>query len=261
MIKTKTRQRRRCVLITEILACVIFLIIVTGIIRTSVSAEAKNLYEHNNSKKINLDNDNLKNTPSTDKDTEWNLILVNSSHKLDKSYVESISLTQLKNGQSIDSRCYPELQQMMDDCRAQGYSPIICSSYRTHEKQQELFNQQVQVYMNDGMDRKEAEAKTAKSVAVPGTSEHELGLAVDITDIAEQKIVSGMEEQPVQQWLMKNCWKYGFILRYPEDKADITGIVYEPWHYRYVGKEAAKYIYDNQITLEEYKNFTEKEME
>ena len=76
---------------------------------------------------------------------------------------------------------------MMDDCRAQGYSPIICSSYRTHEKQQELFNQQVQVYMNDGMDRQKAEAKTAKSVAVPGTSEHELGLAVDITDIAEQK--------------------------------------------------------------------------
>lgn len=137
-------------LITEILACVIFLIIVTGIIRTSVSTEAKNLYEHNNSKKINRDNDNLKNAPSTDKDTEWNLILVNSSHKLDKSYVESIPLTQLKNGQSIDSRCYPELQQMMDDCRAQGYSPIICSSYRTHEKQQELFNQQVQVYMNDG---------------------------------------------------------------------------------------------------------------
>lgn len=248
-------------LITEILACVIFLIIVTGIIRTSVSAKAKNLYEHNNSKKINRDNDNLKNAPSTDKDTEWNLILVNSSHKLDEAYAESISLTQLRNGQSIDSRCYPELQQMMDDCRAQGYSPIICSSYRTHERQQEIFDQQIQVYMNDGMDRKEAEAKTAKSVAVPGTSEHELGLAVDITDIAEQKIVSGMEEQPVQQWLMKNCWKYGFILRYPEDKADITGIVYEPWHYRYVGKEAAKYIYDNQITLEEYKNFTEEEME
>lgn len=180
------------------------------------------------------------------------MTLVNSSHKLDQSYVETIPLTQLKNGQSIDSRCYPELQQMMDDCRAQGYSPIICSSYRTNEKQQELFNQQVQVYMNDGMDRQKAEAKTVKSVAVPGTSEHELGLAVDITDIAEQKIVSGMEEQPVQQWLMKNCWKYGFILRYPEDKADITGIVYEPWHYRYVGKEAAKYIYDKQITLEEY---------
>lgn len=215
-------------------------------------AEGKDLYEHSSAKKLNQNNNNLKKAPSTDKDTEWNLILVNSSHKLDEAYAESIPLTQLKNGQSIDSRCYPELQQMMDDCRAQGYSPIICSSYRTHEKQQELFEQQVQVYRNDGMDRKAAEAKTAKSVAVPGTSEHELGLAVDITDVAEQRIVSGMEEQPVQQWLMKNCWKYGFILRYPEDKAEITGIVYEPWHYRYVGKEAAKYIYENGITLEEY---------
>lgn len=258
MNKTKVRKRmmrkRRmiCIFIGEIAACVILGIVVAGVVRTSVSAEGKDLYERSSSKKINQNNDNSKRASSKKKGTEWNLTLVNSSHKLEQSYVESIPLTQLKNGQSIDSRCYPELQQMMDDCRAQGYSPIICSSYRTHEKQQELFNQQVQVYMNDGMDRQKAEAKTAKSVAVPGTSEHELGLAVDITDIAEQKIVSGMEEQPVQQWLMKNCWKYGFILRYPEDKADITGIVYEPWYYRYVGKEAAKYIYDKQITLEEY---------
>lgn len=260
MIKRKIRRRKGMsrkrrmvgVLMSEIMVCVICVIVAAGIVRTSVSAEGKILYKHNNSKKINQNNDDLKNDSSTDAGTKWNLILVNSSHKLDQSYAENISLTQLRNGQSIDSRCYPELQQMMDDCRAQGYSPIICSSYRTHEKQQELFNQQIQIYMKDGMDRQEAEERTAKSVAVPGTSEHELGLAVDITDIAEQKIVSGMEEQPVQQWLMKNCWKYGFILRYPEDKADITGIVYEPWHYRYVGKEAAKYIYSNQITLEEY---------
>ena len=246
------KKRMICKFIGEITACVILGIVVAGVVRTSVLAEGKDLYEHSSVKKINQNNDNLKKAPLTDKGAEWNLILVNSSHKLDEAYAESIPLTQLKNGQSIDSRCYPELQQMMDDCRAQGYSPIICSSYRTHEKQQELFEQQVQVYRNDGMDRKAAEAKTAKSVAVPGTSEHELGLAVDITDVAEQRIVSGMEEQPVQQWLMKNCWKYGFILRYPEDKSDITGIVYGPWHYRYVGKEAAKYIYDNGITLEEY---------
>jgi D-alanyl-D-alanine carboxypeptidase len=250
--KGMSRKRRMVgVLMSEIMVCVICVIVAAGIVRTSVSAEGK-FYINITILKINQNNDDLKNDSSTDAGTKWNLILVNSSHKLDQSYAENISLTQLRNGQSIDSRCYPELQQMMDDCRAQGYSPIICSSYRTHEKQQELFNQQIQIYMKDGMDRQEAEEKTAKSVAIPGTSEHELGLAVDITDIAEQKIVSGMEEQPVQQWLMKNCWKYGFILRYPEDKADITGIVYEPWHYRYVGKEAAKYIYSNQITLEEY---------
>lgn len=183
---------------------------------------------------------------------EWNLILVNSTHPVDEAYVADIELTLLRNGQSVDTRCYPDLQKMMDDCRAEGYNPIICSSFRTYQRQQELFEQQVKKYRNQGMNRKAAETEAAKSVAIPGTSEHELGLAVDICDIKNQRIVSGMETQPVQRWLMENSWKYGFILRYPADKADITGIVYEPWHYRYVGKEVAKYIYENHITLEEY---------
>lgn len=141
---------------------------------------------------------------------------------------------------------------MMDDCRKEGYSPIICSSFRTNQKQRELFKKQVSEYMSQGLSEQDAKAEAAKSVAIPGTSEHELGLAVDIADINNQNLISGMESQPVQQWLMENCWKYGFILRYPPDKSDITGIVYEPWHYRYVGYGAAKYIYENNLTLEEY---------
>lgn len=114
-----SRKRRMVgVLMSEIMVCVICVIVAAGIVRTSVSAEGKILYKHNNSKKINQNNDDLKNDSSTDAGTKWNLILVNSSHKLDQSYAENISLTQLRNGQSIDSRCYPELQQMMDDCRA-----------------------------------------------------------------------------------------------------------------------------------------------
>ena len=84
-------------------------------------------------------------------------------------------------------------------------------------------------------------------VAIPGTSEHELGLAVDINADKEQ---SSNEE--VYNWLAENAWRYGFILRYPQGKEDITGIDYEPWHYRYVGKEVAKEIYEAGITLEEY---------
>lgn len=188
---------------------------------------------------------------------DWNLTLVNQTHPINEEYTADITLTKLKNGQSIDSRCYPYLQKMMDDCREEGYNPIICSSFRTYQKQEELFNEQIRVYLNQGMSYKDAETEAAKSVAIPGTSEHELGLAVDITDIDSQKIVSGMEAQPVQRWLMENSWRYGFILRYPLDKSDVTGIVYEPWHYRYVGYEAAKYIYENQITLEEYINMEE----
>lgn len=89
-------------------------------------------------------------------------------------------------------------------------------------------------------------------MAVPGTSEHQLGLALDIVDISNQTLDESQENTPVQKWLMNNSWRYGFILRYPTDKSDITGISYEPWHYRYVGKKAAKEIYDAQICLEEY---------
>ena len=91
-------------------------------------------------------------------------------------------------------------------------------------------------------------------MAVPGTSEHQLGLALDIVDVANQVLDERQENTEVQKWLMKNSWKYGFILRYPTDKSDITGISYEPWHYRYVGKEAAKEIYEAGICLEEYLN-------
>ena len=185
-------------------------------------------------------------------DHEWNLILVNSTHFVNQDYISNIKLAKLRNGQAVDERCYHDLQRMMDDCRKEGYSPIICSSFRTNQKQRELYKKQVAIYMSQGLSEQEAKAEAAKSVAIPGTSEHELGLAVDIADINNQNLVSGMESQPVQKWLMENSWKYGFILRYPPDKSDITGIVYEPWHYRYVGYGAAKYIYENNLTLEEY---------
>ena len=89
-------------------------------------------------------------------------------------------------------------------------------------------------------------------MAIPGTSEHEIGLAVDIVDDNYQMLENEQENTPVQKWLKKNCWKYGFILRYPENKKKITGVIYEPWHYRYVGKTAAKEIMSKGICLEEY---------
>ncbi|MBR2807404.1 MAG: M15 family metallopeptidase, partial [Oscillospiraceae bacterium] len=85
-----------------------------------------------------------------------------------------------------------------------------------------------------------------------GTSEHQLGLALDIVDTNERQLNSTQANNATQQWMMENCWKYGFILRFPEDKEDITGIIYEPWHYRYVGKEAAKEITEQGVCLEEY---------
>lgn len=183
----------------------------------------------------------------------WNLMLVNKSHPIPNDF--SVDLVQLKNGHSIDKRAYPELQAMMDDARSAGLDPLICSSYRTMEKQTSLYNRQVEKYLGQGYTEEDARAEAGKWVAVPGTSEHQAGLAVDIVSKSYQSLDKQQESTAEQAWLMENCHKYGFILRYPENKSEITGIGYEPWHYRYVGKEAAAEIMKTGICLEEYLDY------
>ena len=181
----------------------------------------------------------------------WQLRLVSAAHPLPEDF-EVPELTKLKGGHAIDSRVYPALQQMMDDCRAAGLNPVICSSYRTYDKQEELFRKKVNTLLKQGYSQEEAETEAARWVARPGTSEHETGLAVDIVDKSYQLLDEKQEQTPVQQWLMAHCAEYGFILRYPVEKSDLTGIGYEPWHYRYVGVEAAKAITEQGLCLEEY---------
>ena len=182
---------------------------------------------------------------------EWELRLVSAAHPLPEDF-QAPELTVLRGGHAIDSRAYPALQRMMDDCRAAGLEPLICSSYRTRSKQEELFCRKVRILSKQGYSDGEAEAEAARWVARPGTSEHETGLAVDIVDTGYQMLDQQQEQTPVQQWLMAHCAEYGFILRYPTDKSDITGIGYEPWHYRYVGQAAAKAITERGLCLEEY---------
>ena len=136
---------------------------------------------------------------------------------------------------------------MFDDARAQGVFPVVTSGYRTQQTQEMLYEQEIQKYRDQGYSDFEAEELAKKWVAVPGTSEHQLGLAVDIGAEALKS-----DKEQVYQWLYENSARYGFILRYPEDKTEITGINYEPWHFRYVGKEAAQKIYEQGICLEEY---------
>lgn len=182
---------------------------------------------------------------------DWNLLLVNWENPLPEDF--SIPrLTQLVNGHAIDSRAYPDLQRMMDAARAAGLQPTICSSYRTWDKQEELFENKVQTLLAEGYGRTEAEERAAMWVARPGTSEHQAGLAVDIVDKSYQLLDRGQEETAVQQWLMAHCAQYGYILRYPTDKSALTGVNYEPWHYRYVGTEAAAEIMEQGLCLEEY---------
>lgn len=180
----------------------------------------------------------------------WKLTLVNSWNPLPEEHaIRTVTLT---NGLQVDERCYPELQAMMDACREEGLRPVICSGYRTHEEQEELFQNKIDSLMAQGYSETDATREAGKVVAVPGTSEHELGLAVDIADMDHQLLDETQEDTEVQKWLMEHCWEYGFILRYPTGKSDLTGIIYEPWHYRYVGKEDAEQIHSLGVCLEEY---------
>lgn len=179
---------------------------------------------------------------------DWRLALVNPWNPIQENYEPE--LTELRNGETVDSRIYPELQKMFDDARDCGLEPYVTSGYRTNEVQQSLMDEEIENYLSQGYSEEEARQIAEQWVAVPGTSEHQVGLAVDIS--MEDNGRQGASD--LWQWLMENSYKYGFILRYPEDKTAITGIGYEPWHYRYVGKETAEKIYRKGICLEEYLN-------
>lgn len=181
---------------------------------------------------------------------DWQLVLVNAQHALPDDF--TVELADVGSGHSVDARIAADLQAMLDDCRAAGLSPLICSSYRTRETQQSLFDNKVQRLVAEGYAPDAAQVKAGTVVAVPGTSEHETGLAVDLVDESNQNLDETQEQTPVQQWLIAHSWEYGFVLRYPNDKSDVTGIIYEPWHYRYVGKDAARAMHESGHCLEEY---------
>ena len=176
---------------------------------------------------------------------DWRLILVNKDHPAPENY--QVELVELSNGCLVDERIYPDLQKMFDACRALGMELFVRDGYRTHEEQQMLYDEKTEEFMAEGYSRQEAEQMTGGWAAVPGTSEHELGLAIDINPDMN---ISTTDE--VYTWLENNSYRYGFVKRYPEDKADITGINNEPWHFRYVGHEAAEEMFRKGLCLEEY---------
>lgn len=181
---------------------------------------------------------------------KWKLTLVNGSYPLAQDYVPK--LVEIEQDKLVDERIAADLQQMLSDARAAGLSPYICSAYRDYGYQRQVFNETMVQWIANGYAPLDAYDETAKSVAIPGTSEHATGLALDITSAEFMELDDRQAGTAEAAWLAENCWKYGFILRYPPEKSDITGIIYEPWHYRYVGKEAAKEITEKGVTLEEY---------
>ena len=181
------------------------------------------------------------------------LILVNPWNFVPEDY--TVELVALNKDHQIASVAYSSLVQMLVDCENAGHQPVVCSSYRTQEYQEDLFQRKVERLLEDKdyeYTEEEARIVAARSVAIPGTSEHQLGLAADIIDNRNWNLDESQAEMPTQQWLMENSWRFGWILRYPNEKSDITGIIYEPWHYRYVGREVAAEMYAKGLCLEEY---------
>ena len=179
---------------------------------------------------------------TNDADTEWNLLLVNKWNPVPGEY--EVSLVDVEGGESVDERIYGPLMEMLEDAKEANWEqvPRVVSGYRTTEKQQQLYDEKLAEYRRMGYSGMEAEELAEQWVAVPGYSEHQLGLAVDINGATYD----------VYLWLQENSYKYGFIFRYPGHKTELTGVAEEVWHYRYVGVEAAAEIYEQGICLEEY---------
>lgn len=194
----------------------------------------------------------------TSKEEAWKLTLVNKWNPMEDGYKPAVA--EIENNYYFDARAVGYLQEMLADGRREGLDFWVCSAYRTIEKQTELFEDKVRrVTAETGLTGEAAREKAGTEVAFPGTSEHNLGLAVDIVARDYQILDEKQARTEEAKWLKENCWKYGFILRYPTDKTEETGIIFEPWHYRYVGEKAAKEIMEQGICLEEYLDRVQKD--
>jgi len=187
------------------------------------------------------------------------LILINTEHPLPDDYAEihqedftEIAFTR-DDGRPIQ-KMRPEaakaLDEMLSAARDAGFDITVTSAYRSREYQKQLFDASVERYLACGMTKKEALRLTKRYHALPGVSEHESGLAADMHHLPCATLA--FADTAEYRWLSENAHKYGYILRYPEGKESVTGIAFEPWHFRYVGKNAAEEIYTSGLCLEEF---------
>lgn len=171
------------------------------------------------------------------------VVLVNADHPI-PDYYDAEMVTYIPWHQVAEIALEP-LTRMLEDCAAAGYQYVFNSAYRSIQVQQDILSLRTQEHIDIGYSEEEAYREARKTVALPGTSEHHLGLAVDVLN-AENA------QKKALDWLGEHCWEYGFILRYAEEKASITGIIYEPWHFRYVGTEVSMDMKASGLCLEEY---------
>lgn len=182
-------------------------------------------------------------------------ILLNASHLIPENY--NPDPIDVGNGQSLNREAAAAYKAMQSAAKKDGVNLVSYSGYRSHNRQLNNYNSSIDRYIKQGKSREEAERLTQEYYAIPGSSEHEAGLAMDIESVQES-----FENTKAFEWLQDNSVDYGFIMRYPKDKQSVTGIAYEPWHYRYVGVNHAKEMQKLKITtLEEYWEYFDQEPE
>ena len=184
--------------------------------------------------------------------TDWRMILVNGSNPVPDGYTVETQLADSYTGKELQKEAAEQYAAMKEAAQAEGIQLILCSAYRSVDYQTGLFENEKAGWLAQGYSEEEAYNKAATVVAIPGYSEHNTGLAADIVTPEYQDLSEGFEDTPAFEWLSQHAGEYGFILRYPEGLQDVTGIIYEPWHYRYVGVENAKYIQESGLCLEQF---------
>ena len=177
---------------------------------------------------------------------KWYLTLVNSSYRIPDDYEPDLVYV-CGSGERLDRKVAEHYEEMYNAAQKEGINLAPCSGYRSYELQERNYNNKVSFYESQGYSNKDAKVKAATIIMPPGSSEHNLGYAMDIVCVDEW-----FEDTAEFKWLTENAADYGFIMRYPKDKQDITKVIYEPWHWRYVGVELAKELKDSGLVLEEY---------
>lgn len=260
--KAKIRRRRRAIgraIFTGMLCAMVCIILGLGSLIHARSAQLPGKAEEEKGsmeKVIFVEEEELLRPKEEKEEADWGMpmerpLLVNKENPLPRDY--EVSLITLSDGRSkAAEEAYEPLCELLEAAKEEGFDILVCSSYRSRERQQELYDEDVQKLLRKGYTYAEACLEVEKETMPPGCSEHSTGLAFDIVARDYQMLDEGQEKRAENKWLRKHCAEYGFILRYPKGKEDITLISYESWHFRYVGKEAAEYIMEEGITLEEY---------
>lgn len=182
---------------------------------------------------------------------EWNLRLVNNQHSLPEDYGEQ-EMTAFGGGYYFDARIIEFLEQLLDAAKQENLNIKVVSGYRGVERQTTRNQDEIAAYTRRGYSEQDAVALANMEQPPYLQSEHSLGLSVDLLDSGSSSVSIAFEQTDEFKWLIKNAAQYGFILRYPEDKVEVTGMVYKPWHFRYVGREHAEKIQQQGLCLEEY---------